>query len=149
MTVKELLEKKGMGAFAIEGSRTVDDAIRLLSENKISAIMVNDQGRTVGIFTERDVLRCYLTTGGKPFNEVLLTDAMTRDLIVAEPEDEMCDIMSVMIEKSVRHLPVTDGMRIIGMLSIRDIVKAQIKELHARIHYLKDYVSGIHGTHWI
>ncbi len=149
MTVKELLEKKGVGAFDIECSHTVDDAIRIMSEKKVSAIMVNDQGKTVGIFTERDVLRCYLSTGGKPFSEVLLKEAMTVDIMVAETEDDMCDIMSIMIEKSIRHLPVTDGKRIVGMLSIRDIVKAQVKELHSKIHYLRDYISGIQGTHWV
>jgi IMP dehydrogenase len=149
MTVNELLAQKGRSAIAMETDRTVEDAIKTMNQEKISAVLVSEQGKTVGIFTERDVLRCYLMTGGKPFRDVLLRDGMTRDLIVAETGDEMCDVMSIMIEKSIRHLPVTDGEKIVGMLSIRDIVKAQVKELHARIHYLKDYVSGIHGGLWI
>jgi CBS domain-containing protein len=149
MKVKELLELKGRNATAMESDRTVEDAIKTMNEKKISAILVTEKTKTVGIFTERDVVRSYLSTGGRHFSEVLLREAMTKDLIVAETEDEMCDVMSIMIEKSIRHLPVTDGEKIVGMLSIRDIVKAQVKELHARIHYLKDYVSGIHGGLWI
>lgn len=151
MTVRELLSVKGKQKIvAMESNQTVEDAIGKMNEFKVSAILVTELGRTVGIFTERDVLRSYVVMKKKPFEEIMLQDAMTTDLLVAEENDDIESVMSVMIEKSIRHLPVTDGeKKIIGMLSIRDIVKSQVKEFQSKIHYLKDYVSGIQGGLWI
>lgn len=151
MTVRELLSVKGKQEIvAMESNQTVEDAIGKMNEFKVGAILVTELGRTVGIFTERDVLRSYVVMKKKPFEEIMLRDAMTTDLLVAEENDEIGNVMSVMIEKSIRHLPVTDGEnKIIGMLSIRDIVKSQVKEFQSKIHYLKDYVSGIQGGLWI
>ena len=150
MTVRELLSVKGKQQIvAMESNQTVEDAIEKMNEYKMGAILVTEQGRTVGIFTERDVLRSYVSRK-KPFAEIMLRDAMTADLLVAEENDDIENVMSVMIEKSIRHLPVTDGdKKIIGMLSIRDIVKSQVKEFQSKIHYLKDYVSGLQGGLWI
>lgn len=142
MTVKELLKAKGKDIITIEGESSVEDAIRSMYARKISAILVIENGRPIGIFTERDVVRCYISTGGKPFNEVLIKDAMTADLIVAEPDDELDNIMSVMVQKNIRHLPVVDKGRIVGMLSIRDVIQTQIGRLQSEIHYLKDYITG-------
>jgi len=151
MKVKELLSVKGKQQIvAMESSQTVEDAIGKMNEFKVGAILVTEMGRTVGIFTERDVLRSYVVMKKKPFAEILLRDAMTSNLLVAEESDDIENVMSVMIEKSIRHLPVTDGeKKIIGMLSIRDIVKSQVKEFQSKIHYLKDYVSGMQGGLWI
>ena len=151
MTVRELLSVKGRQQIvSMESNQTVEKAIEEMNEQRVGAILVTDMGRTVGIFTERDVLRAYVATGKKPFSEVTLRDTMTADLLVAEENDEIESVMSVMIEKSIRHLPVTDGAKkIIGMLSIRDVVKSQIKEFQSRLHYLKDYVSGMQGGLWI
>lgn len=151
MTVRELLSVKGKQEIvAMESNQTVEDAIGKMNEFRVGAILVTELGRTVGIFTERDVLRSYVVMKKKPFEEIMLRDAMTTDLLVAEENDEIGNVMSVMIEKSIRHLPVTDGEnKIIGMLSIRDIVKSQVKEFQSKIHYLKDYVSGIQGGLWI
>ena len=151
MTVRELLSVKGKQQIvAMESNQTVEDAIGKMNEFKVGAILVTEAGRTVGIFTERDVLRSYVVMKKKPFAEIMLRNAMTVDLLVAEENDDIENVMSVMIEKSIRHLPVTDGeKKIIGMLSIRDIVKSQVKEFQSKIHYLKDYVSGIQGGLWI
>jgi CBS domain-containing protein len=141
MTVKELLETKGKDVVSIDASNTVEDAIRSMNSRKISALMVIEDGKPVGIFTERDVVRCYVDNGN-PFHGVRLKDAMTKDLIVADPDEDLCNIMSVMVQKNIRHLPVMDQGRIIGMLSIRDIVQTQIGNLRSEIHYLKDYIVG-------
>lgn len=142
MTVKELLKTKGKDVITIDAANTVEDAIRSINSRKISALLVTENGKPVGIFTERDVVRCYIATEGKPFNDILIKDAMTSDLIVAEPDDEISNVMSVMIHKNIRHLPVSEKGKIIGMLSIRDVVQAQIGKLQAEIHYLKDYITG-------
>ncbi len=113
-----------------------------MNARKISAIMVTEQGKTVGIFTERDVVRSYIASDGKSFKEAKVRDAMVTNLIVAVPDDELDDISSIMVEKNIRHLPVLDNGRVIGMLSIRDIIQTQVKKLTADLHYLRDYIAG-------
>jgi len=109
---------------------------------KISALVVADHGRPVGIFTERDVLRCYVTTDGRDFKDIHLREAMTANLVVAELDDELSDIMAVLIDRNIRHLPVVDGGALIGMLSVRDIIQSQVQKLTSEIHYLKDYIAS-------
>jgi IMP dehydrogenase len=142
MTVKELLNAKGKDIITIEGESSVEDAIRSMHARKISALIVIENGRPTGIFTERDIVMCYISTEGRHFREVKIKDTMTKDLIVAEPDDELSNIMSVMIQKNIRHLPVADKGRIVGMLSIRDVIQAQIGRLQSEIRYLKDYITG-------
>ena len=142
MKVKELLNAKGKNIVSIDSARTVEEAIREMGSRKISALMVTEDGRTVGIFTERDIVRCYLSSDGKGFSDIAVNKAMTKDLIVARLEDDLHDIMSVMVEKNIRHLPVVEGTSISGMLSIRDVIQTQVGKLTTEIHYLKDYISG-------
>ncbi len=144
MTVKELIATKGKDVVSIEADSTVEDAIRAMNHRKISALIVTEDGKTAGIFTERDVVRSYVASDGNPFNVMLVRETMTKDLIVAEPDDELCDTMSVMVQEGIRHLPVSSNGKIIGMLSIRDIVQTQIGSLRAEIHHLKDYITGRH-----
>ncbi|MDA8324792.1 MAG: CBS domain-containing protein [Nitrospiraceae bacterium] len=140
MTVKELLEAKGKDVVSIASGNSVEDAIRSMNARHIGSLVVTEDGKPVGIFTERDIVRCYVNTNGSPFNSVRLKDAMTSDLIVAEPDEELCDVMSVMIQKGIRHLPVSGNGKVVGMLSIGDVVQSQIGNLHAEIHHLKDYI---------
>jgi len=142
MKVRDLLDSKGKDIVSIDVNSSVDDAIRSMNTRKISAIMVTEQGKTVGIFTERDVVRSYITSGGKSFKEAKVSDAMVTNLIVAVPDDELNDISSIMVEKNIRHLPVLDNGRVIGMLSIRDIIQTQVKKLTSEIHYLRDYITA-------
>lgn len=142
MKVKGLLETKGKDVVSVDAHYMVEDAIRSMNARKISALMVNDSGKTVGIITERDVLRCYIDNEGKNFKEIPIRDAMTKDLMVAEMEDDLSDVMAIMVEKNIRHLPVIEDGQVIGMLSIRDIVQSHVGKLTAEIHYLKDYITG-------
>ncbi|MGD1075314.1 MAG: CBS domain-containing protein [Thermodesulfovibrionales bacterium] len=142
MKVRDLLVAKGRDVISMEKEGTVEDAIRSMHSRKISAILITENGKPAGIFTERDVVRCYINSGGKPFNGILLKDAMTVDLIVAEPQDELASISSVMIQKNIRHLPVSEKGKIIGMLSIRDVIQSQIGSLTEEIHYLKDFLTS-------
>lgn len=149
MTVKELLQQKGQSHISLEGDASVEDAINMMLAKKISSLLVTDHGKTVGIFTERDVLKSYVVEKKKAFGDILLRDAMTRDLIVADNDDDICQIMSIMTARSIRHLPVIEEGRIIGMLSMRDIIKSQVTELRSKIRYFRDYVSGMQGGLWI
>jgi CBS domain-containing protein len=142
MKVRALLESKGNKVVSIDAGSSVEDAIRSMHSRKISALMATEQGKTVGIFTERDVVRCYLSSGGKSFKDVKVRDAMVTDLVVAVPDDDLDYISVVMVEKNIRHLPVFENSQIVGMLSIRDIIQTQVKKLASEVHYLKDYITG-------
>ncbi|PKL52067.1 MAG: CBS domain-containing protein [Nitrospira bacterium HGW-Nitrospira-1] len=142
MNVKELLQTKGKDVVSIDAGSSVEDAIRIMGGRKISAIMVTENSRSIGIFTERDVVRCYLTNEGKSFKGIVLKDVITTNLIVAQMDDDLNNIMSIMVEKNIRHLPVVEGGNVIGMLSIRDIIQTQVGRLTSEIHYLKDYITG-------
>lgn len=142
MKVSTLLETKGKDIVSIDSESSVEDAIRSMHARKISAIMVTDHGKTVGIFTERDVVRSYISSEGKNFKEIKVKEFMISNLIVAVPDDDLMDISAIMVEKNIRHLPVIDNGTVIGMLSVRDIVQAQVKKLTSEIHYLKDYITG-------
>ena len=142
MKVRQLLGSKGREVVTSEAENTVEDAIRSMQLRKISALVVADRGRPVGIFTERDVLRCYVATDGKSFKDVRLREAMTANLVVAELDDDLNDIMAVLIDRNIRHLPVVAGGALIGMLSVRDIIQSQVQKLTSEIHYLKDYIAS-------
>jgi IMP dehydrogenase len=142
MKVRQLLGSKGREVVTSEAENTVEDAIRSLQLRKISALVVADHGRPVGIFTERDVLRCYVATDGKSFKEIALREAMTTNLVVAELDDDLNDIMAVLIDRNIRHLPVVDRGALVGMLSVRDIIQSQVQKLTSEIHYLKDYIAS-------
>lgn len=142
MNVKNLLDAKGKNVVSIDAGKSVEDALKEMGSKKISAMMVTENSKSVGIFTERDVVKCHLTYEGKSFKEILLKDAMTSNLIVAQMDDDLHAIMSVMVEKNIRHLPVVEGGNVIGMLSIRDVIQTQVGKLTSEIHYLKDYITG-------
>jgi IMP dehydrogenase len=142
MKVRDLLNSKGKDIVSIDADSLVEDAIRSMNSRKISAIMVTESGKTIGIFTERDVVRCYVASGGKSFKELKVRDFMIADLIVAVPEEELDEVSATMVEKNIRHLPVVENHKVIGMLSIRDIIQTQVKKLTSEIHYLKDYITG-------
>ena len=142
MKVRTLLDSKGKDIVSIEADHSVEDAIRSMHSRKISALMVTDKGKTVGIFTERDVVRSYMSSDGKGFKEMKVRDHMVSNLIVAVPDDELNDISAIMVEKNIRHLPVVEKGKVMGMLSIRDIIQSQVSRLTAEIHYLKDYISS-------
>ncbi len=142
MKVRDLLDAKGKDTVSIDVNSSVDDAIRAMNARKISAIMVTESGKTVGIFTERDVVRCYISTAGKSFKEIPVRDTMVKDLIVAVPDEDIHEVSATMVEKNIRHLPVVENGRVIGMLSIRDIIQTHVTRLTTEIHYLKDYIAG-------
>lgn len=142
MKVRDLLDTKGKDIVSIDAASSVEDAIRSMHARKISAIIVMDKGKTVGIFTERDVVKSYVSGGGKSFKDIPVRDMMIKDLIVAVPEEDVHEVSATMVEKNIRHLPVVESGKVIGMLSIRDIIQTQVSKLTSEIHYLKDYITG-------
>jgi len=140
-TVKEILGSGWREVISIGKDKTVADAVSLMVEDEIGALVVVDGERPVGLFTERDVLKCWARKGDRHFNDIGIAEVMTTNLIIAEAGDDLCYVTTIMIKNRIRHLPVLENHKLIAMLSIRDVVKAQVTDLRAENHYLKDYIS--------
>ena len=140
-TVKEVLGTGRREVISIGRDKTVADAVSLLVEDEIGALVVVDGENPVGMFTERDVLKCWTRKGDRHFKDITISEVMTTNLIIAETGDDLGYVTTIMIRNRIRHLPVLEKNRLVAMLSIRDVVKAQVTDLRAENHYLKDYIS--------
>jgi IMP dehydrogenase len=143
MRVHNVIKQKRRTVHTISVQRTVEDAIVQMTESQTSALIVMDEDTPVGIFTERDVLRCHVAWRQRLFREMPLSEAMTENLIVAQPDDLVSSAMAMMIKADIRHLPVVEDQRIAAMLTISDLVKHHVGELTAELHYLQDYITDL------
>ncbi len=140
-TVKEIIGAGQRDIISIDRDKTVADAVSQMVEDEIGALVVVEGGRPVGMFTERDVLKCWTRKGERHFKDIKISEVMSTNLIIAEADDDLCYVTTIMIKNRIRHLPVLEKNQLIAMLSIRDVVKAQVTDLRAENHYLKDYIS--------
>ena len=136
--IKDILKDKGLEVISVDSSVTVDSAVRKMMERNIGAILVYESGNFTGMFTERDVLKCWVDRG--PLDKVAIKDVMTKDLLIVTPEDDLEYAMSIMTNKRIRHLPVIEKGKIVGLVSIRDVVKYHVGHLESEVHYLKDFI---------
>jgi len=127
-TVSDLLQGKGGHIFSIEPEASVYEALRLMAEKNVGALVVMDDGKMVGIFSERDNARNSI---GETRNnlEIPVSDLMTRDVISAGPDWSMEKCMELMTQKAIRHMPVMDNNCLIGMITLGDVSKAIISRL--------------------
>ena len=124
---------------------TILDAIHLLCQNRIGALLViNGDKHLVGIITERDVL-AECCRDHKNIDKTRVESAMTQEVIVAHPQDDVQDILRIMTSKRIRHMPVVENEQISGMLSIGDILRRLYKQDELKIRYLSDYLGGTYG----
>ena len=140
MKVKDILKDKGLEVISIHSDATVESAVRKMIERNIGAILVMEDSKCVGLFTERDVLKCWARHSS--FEKAAIKDVMSKDLLVIEPGDDVDYAMTIMTNKQIRHLPVIDGGRLVGVVSMRDVVKYHTGNLEAEVRYLKDYILG-------
>ena len=138
--VKYLLDRKGYGAHSVDPSTTVYAAIEQMCQKNIGGVLIVEDGKLAGIFTERDYAR-KLILKGKSSKETSIRDLMTANPITVSPETSIEDCMQLMSEKHIRHLPVTDGAKIVGMISIGDVVTFVIQEQKSIIAHLESYIS--------
>jgi len=136
--IGEIIE--GHPLFHIAPAATVRDAARTMSSNKIGAIAVLDAGKLVGIFSERDVLTRIVADGRNP-DETLVDSVMTKDIIVAAPADDINDALQKMQDCNCRHLPVVHGGRLVGMISIRDLLQVDDDDNRAQATFLRELVT--------
>jgi CBS domain-containing protein len=140
-TVKQLLESKGHDVWSIDADDSVFDALRLMAEKEAGALIVMEASKPIGLISERDYARNVLLKG-QSFRDAPVREVMTRHVICARPELSVEECMRIMTEKRVRHLPVMDGLHLIGIISIGDLVKAIIAEQQSIISQLENYISG-------
>lgn len=141
ITVSQCLQTKGHTVWSVESDRSVYEALQIMAEKDIGALLVVDEGKLVGIFSERDYARKVILHG-KSSKETLVGEIMTPRVFYIHPEQSLEDCMALMTEKHVRHLPVLDGERLVGVISIGDVVKAIISEQKFVIEQLENYITG-------
>ena len=141
--VTDLLKSKGSQVWTVYEDKTVEQAIAILVEHNIgSLIVLDDQHRIAGIITERDVLRREYRHGSE-CSKMKVSEAMTdkEDLIIGLPDDSLDYIMQVMTQNHIRHVPIVEGERLLGMISIGDVVKARLDAVQAENHYLREFLG--------
>ncbi|POY35756.1 histidine kinase [Solitalea longa] len=141
LKVEDILAKKGNNVYTIDADETVYDALEDLIEKNIGALIVTDHGRHIGIFSERDYARKIILKG-KSSKETRVREVMSDQLITTSPQSQVEECMEVMTKNHLRHLPVEDNFKLIGMVSIGDVVKYLI-EVHEMIiedlgHQIRD-----------
>jgi len=140
-TVRDLLKQKGRDVWSIAPESTVYDALKLLAEKNIGALLVIDAGRPVGIFSERDYARQVILKG-KSSKDTPVREVMTSKVVFVRPEQSIEECMALMTDKRFRHLPILEEGALVGILSIGDVVKAVISEKDFLIEQLANYISS-------
>ena len=138
MKVTEILHRKGADVITIWPGASLQSAVERMASRNIGAlVVVDDEGKIVGMVSERDVVLALAASAEKaPAQSV--TDVMSRRLLTCGPDDSLAELMAVMTEHRVRHLPVVDHGQLIGLVSIGDLVKARLGELEFESHVLRD-----------
>lgn len=141
MRVSDILKVKGSEVVRIAEDRSVLEAVKLLTERNIGALIVVDAGeRIAGIISERDVLR-ECAVRAEALGTTRISQVMTRDVITGSPEADLEDVQAVMTTRCVRHLPIVEGRRLVGMISMGDVVKTLHKRLENENIDLKDFIT--------
>ncbi|MEA3278090.1 MAG: CBS domain-containing protein [Pseudomonadota bacterium] len=140
-TIKELLDEKGHEVSSIGPDDLVYDALELMAEQKIGALIVLENGKPVGLVSERDYAR-NVALEGRSSRNTPVKDIMTARVVCAAPDQSVEECMAVMTEKRVRHLPVIESGQLVGLVSIGDLVKSIISEQQFIIEQLEHYISG-------
>jgi CBS domain-containing protein len=141
LRLKEILTNKGGQPVIIPEESTVGAAIRLMNNHRVGSVMVQGaDGEPIGILTERDVVRLY-AQGETDFETMVVKDWMTTHMTVGQPADSVSEVLAIMTVKRFRHLPVVEEARMVGVVSLGDLVKAQLEELAHEAQVLRDYIS--------
>ena len=143
-TVKDLLKQRKKEIFSVKPKATVFEALKIMGEKEIGSVMVMDEkGKVLGILSERDYARKVILKG-KTSRETLVEEIMTpyEKMYTVKPDTSVEDCMVVITGKRVRHLPVFEADKFVGLVSIGDVVKSMLIERDSMIEHLSDYISG-------
>jgi CBS domain-containing protein len=140
-TVEQMLEGKAQRLLSVAPDTTVYDALKLMAEHEVGALVVLDGERLAGIFSERDYAR-KVVLFGKASKETMVREIMTHKVLCVRPEQTVDQCMALMTDKKVRHLPVLDHKKVTGVISIGDVVKEVISEQRFMIEQLENYIHS-------
>ena len=144
MKVHELLSQKSRPVYTLSSDQSVDDAINLMTAKKVSALIITEAEYPVGIFAERDVFRAHINDKTAAFSDIRLKDAMSAKLLVAKTEDEVSSVMSMMIQADIRHMPVIKESKVVGLLTLHDLIEHQLAMLTDELQHLREYIEDLH-----
>jgi CBS domain-containing protein len=140
-TVRQILQRKGSGVYSVAPDSSVLDALQLMADRNIGAVVVLELDRVAGILSERDYARKVILKG-KTSRDTSVRDIMTDRVYYIKPENTCDECMALMTDKRIRHLPVLEGDKLIGLISIGDVVNAIIEEDKYIIEQLENYITG-------
>lgn len=140
-TVRELLQGKSGSIHTIAPSARVYEALELMAAKEIGALLVIEEGKLAGIMSERDYARKVILHG-KSSQEIAVRDIMTTRLVTVRPSQSVDECMALVTDHRIRHLPVMEGARLIGVVSIGDLVKAVIEDQRETIKQLESYIHS-------
>ena len=141
MKTHEILTVKGNQVHTIVPDATLADVVQKLVAHNCGSLVVVEHERMIGIITERDILRACASGCGE-LHERRVRDHMSTNLVTGLPDDEVSDIMGLLTRHRVRHLPIQKDGRLMGLISIGDVVEAQYDELCTENHFLKEYIQS-------
>lgn len=142
MLVNDVLSRKGGSVVTVSPDTQVEELLALLAEHNIGAVLVSADGETVtGIVSERDVVRALSSGGGSTLGR-RVRELMTVDITTASPKDSIDHLMRLMTENRIRHIPVLADQKLVGIISIGDVVKIRMEELESEREHLISYISS-------
>ena len=144
-TVSEILREKGSGVYVIDPHATVFDAVARMVRHGVGALVVTEDDCVLGIITERDYLR-KIAIEGRTSRTTMVHEIMSSPVVAVRPSDDLNACLALMTERRLRHLPVVDGGRLIGIVSIGDLVKRKVVEQQGEIERLVDYIQTSSGA---
>ena len=140
-TVHDILKSKGQAVWSVRPTHTVLEALAVMAEHDVGAVLVLDDDKLVGILSERDYAR-KVVLAGRSSKEAQVKEVMTAHVVCVTPQRSVDECMALMTDKRLRHLPVLDHKRVIGVVSIGDLVKATIDDQEFTITQLQSYIAG-------
>ena len=140
-TVRDMIRKKGYEVFTVTPEATVLKALNLMAEHNIGALLVMTGDEIKGIVSERDCIR-KVDVMGKNARDTRVSDIMTIDVITVDANQPLEECMSLMIDKNIRHLPVCEGKELLGLVSVRDVLKEVIEVQQMMLSQLERYITG-------
>lgn len=146
ITVKDLLKKGMTTTVVVAPTDTVYRALQLMAENNVGAVMISDKGHMVGIFTERDYCRKVILMGRSSLNTPI-EEIMTKKMITVNSEQPLEECLELMTKYHIRHLPVQDNEKLVGIVSMRDVMEMIISVKEDRIERLENYIQGTDYSH--
>jgi CBS domain-containing protein len=139
--VSQIIGRKGSRVVSVTREAPVLEAIRVMAEHHIGAVLVMEGGQLIGIASERDYARKVILQG-RSSHDTPVAVIMTSPVVCVTPQDTLAECMTIMTEKHIRHLPVIEGERVIGVISIGDLVKETMEEQKQEISLLQQYIAG-------